>query len=164
MKNKKEISNFFVIYIVGGQFMGEINGIDNEFEFVKYLNGKKIKQLNPMFRELIDYLYPNVNENSVIKSWRNHISQKTDVFIRVNGIMKGISIKKGSRNSVHIDRISDFIKFLLDNNVSKDIVNNYLLYHFADGTGKRIGPCSCNGRYAFQLYRSSVQSDRSAST
>lgn len=120
--------------------MTKINGIDNEYEFVKYLNDRKIYELNPMFRGLIDYLYPNVNENSIIKSWRNHISQKTDVFIRVNGIMKGISIKKGSRNSVRIDRISDFIKFLLDNNVSKDIVNNYLLYHFADGTinGKGI--------------------------
>lgn len=114
--------------------MEGINGVDNEFEFVKYLNGKKVKDLNPMVKELIDYLFPNVNENSIIKSWRNHISQKTDVFIRINGTMKGISIKKGSRNSVHVDRISDFVKFLFENGINKKIVNDYLKYHFADGT------------------------------
>lgn len=114
--------------------MEKINGIDNEFEFVKYLNGKKVRDLNPMFKELIGYLFPDVNENFIIKSWRNHFSQKTDVFIRINGKMKGISIKKGSRNSVHVDRISDFVKFLFENGINKKIVNDYLKYHFADGT------------------------------
>lgn len=32
--------------------MEEINGFENEFEFVKYLNGKKVGELNPMFRNL----------------------------------------------------------------------------------------------------------------
>ena len=27
--------------------MYNINGFDNEYEFVKYLNGKKISELNP---------------------------------------------------------------------------------------------------------------------
>lgn len=114
--------------------MSNITGVDNEFEFVKYLNGKKISELNPLFRDLIDKLYPLELETSIIKSWRNHYNQKTDVFIRINGVMKGISIKKGMKNSVHVERITDFIDFLKFNNVPREIILEYLKYHYADGT------------------------------
>lgn len=112
----------------------EINGYENEYEFVKYLNGRKIKELHPLIRKVIDYLYPKNNEETIIKCWKNHTRQKTDIFIKVNGIMKEIGIKKGSRNSVHVERISDFIHFLIENKVSREGVIEYLKYHYADGT------------------------------
>ena len=56
--------------------MNSINGFDNEFDFVKYLNNKKIKELNPVFRELVDKLFGFKNENYIIKCWRNHYSKK----------------------------------------------------------------------------------------
>lgn len=114
--------------------MSEINGFDNEYEFVKYLNDKKINELSPMYSDLIDYLFPEQNKNFLIKCWRNHYKQKSDIFIKVNGIMKGVSIKKGAKNSMHVERLSDFTKFLEENNVDKTIIKEYLLYHFADGT------------------------------
>jgi len=114
--------------------MSKINGIDNEYKFVEYLNGKKISELNPVFKDLISELYPYEKETEVIKSWRNHYKQKTDIFIKINGIMKGISIKKGMKNSFHVERISDFINFLIANNISKEIVVEYLKYHYADGS------------------------------
>ena len=43
---------------------------------------KKISELNPMFRDLIDELYPLEKEDSIIKSWRNHYNQKSDIFIK----------------------------------------------------------------------------------
>ena len=74
-----------------------------------------------------------------------HYPQKTDIFIRINGVMKGISIKKGMKNSVHVERITDFIHFLIDNKVDKEIVIQYLKYHYADGsingTGKKRLSC-----------------------
>lgn len=125
--------------------MHEVTGIDNEFEFVKYFNGKKISELNPKFRELVDKLYPFEKEKSIIKSWRNHYPQKTDIFIRINGVMKGISIKKGIKNSIHVERITGFIHFLIDNKIEEDIVIEYLKYHYADGsingTGKNRLSC-----------------------
>lgn len=114
--------------------MSNISGSDNEFEFVKYLNGKKISELNPMFRDLIDELYPLVQEDSIIKSWRNHYNQKSDIFIKINGKMKGISIKKGIKNSIHVEGISNFIHFLIENKVDREIVLEYLKYHYADGS------------------------------
>lgn len=114
--------------------MSNINGFDNEFEFVKYLNNKKIEELNPMFKGLIDELFPYECETSVIKCWRNHYKQKSDIFIKVNGVMKGISIKKGIKNSIHVERISDFIHFLIENKIDRNIVIEYLKYHYADGS------------------------------
>lgn len=48
--------------------------------------------------------------------------------------MKGISIKMGSRNSVHAERITDFVHFLIENKVSRETVIEYLKYHYADGS------------------------------
>lgn len=114
--------------------MSTINGFNNEYEFVKYLNGKRIYELNPIFRDLIDKLFPFEDAASLIKCWRNHYKQKTDIFIKINGIMKGISIKKGIKNSIHTERISDFIHFLIENKIDKEIVIEYLKYHYADGS------------------------------
>ncbi len=92
--------------------MSEINGLDNEFAFVLELNNKTIKELNPLCRDLIEAIFPNENENSIIKCWRNHLKQKSDILIKINNKIKGISIKKGIKNSVHVEPISQFISFL----------------------------------------------------
>ena len=114
--------------------MYKINGYSNEYRFVKYLNGKRIGQLNPMFRFLIIKLFPNYNEKMIIKCWKNKELQKSDIFVEVNGIVKGISIKMGMKNSVHLEPISEFIHFLIENRVDREVVINYLRYHYADGS------------------------------
>ena len=116
-----------------------MQGIQNEFDFVLYLNGKKIKELNPIMKDLVIDLYGNINEDSMIKCWRNHYRQKSDIFIKINDIMKGISIKEGNKNSVHVEPISSFIHFLIENNVPKNIIEEYLRYHYADGTTNGSG-------------------------
>lgn len=119
--------------------MSDITGKNNEYKFVQYLNGKTIQELNPMFYALIKKLYPTELETSRIKCWLNHLNQKSDIFIKINGIMKGISIKKGMKNSVHVERISDFIHFLIENKLSREAVIEYLKYHYADGTTNGTG-------------------------
>jgi len=134
--------------------MTNINGINNEYEFVKYLNDKKISELNPMFRELIDELFHNESTNSIIKSWKNHYKEKTDIFIKINGLTKRISIKKGNKNSVHVERISDFIHFLIENKVDKEIIMEYLKYHYADGSTNGKG----HTRVSVEEYKKENQS------
>lgn len=114
--------------------MNEISGFDNEFAFVLELNNKAIKELNPLFRDLIETIFPNENENSIIKCWRNHLKQKSDILIKINNKIEGVSIKKGIKNSVHVEPISKFIHFLISNNISRDNIIEYLKFHYADGT------------------------------
>lgn len=114
--------------------MSDISGLDNEKEFVHYLNGKIVSKLNPMFREFIDDVFNFPRDNLVIKCINNKYKQKADIFIKIGDIIKGISIKKGIKNSVHVERITDFINFLIENNVDRDNVIEYLKYHYADGS------------------------------
>lgn len=129
--------------------MSDISGLNNEFEFVKQLNGKKISELTPLLKDLIEKIFPFENENSIIKSWKNHYPQKTDIFIKINNTMKGLSIKKGNKNSVHVERISDFIHFLIENKVEKEIIIEYLKYHYADGSTNGSG----NKRLSSEEYK-----------
>ena len=45
-----------------------INGFQNEIIIAKYLNNKKVKEVNPIFKDLITKLYRNIDEESIIKS------------------------------------------------------------------------------------------------
>lgn len=116
-----------------------LNGYQNEFAFVMALNNKTKKELNPLLQDLIYFLFGNIPEDAVIKSWRNKEKQKEDILIKVNGMLKGISIKMGSRNSVHVESIKSFVNFLKEMNVSKENIDIFLNYQYAvDENNKKI--------------------------
>lgn len=115
-------------------FNKNISGFENEREFYEYLNRKKVKELNPIFRDLFETLYGNLTGEEIIRATINYTRQKSDLYIKIKGITKGISVKKGVKNSVHIEKIEEFIKFLENNNIPQEIVEEVLKYHYADGT------------------------------
>ena len=115
-------------------FNKNISGVGNEIEFVQFLNMKRVWQLNPMFLSFLEDLFGRLKENDIIYCWKNDKPEKSDIFLKVQGVTKGVSIKRGIKNSVHVERISDFIHFLIKNNIQKDIIEKYLRYHYADGT------------------------------
>lgn len=119
--------------------MSTIDGFQNEYEFVKYFNHTLVKNLDPVSRSLIDYLFPDNNEDDEIKCWRNHYAQKSDIFLKIKNKMQGVSIKKGIKNSVHVEPISEFIHFLITNNIDRKYINFYLKFHYADGTTNGSG-------------------------
>lgn len=112
----------------------KINGIENEIQFINYFNKKRIKELSPMHYSFLKDLFQDIEDNDIIKCRKNNKPQKYDIFICINDKIKRISIKKGIKNSVHVERISDFIHFLIDNKINKNIIIEYLKYHYADGT------------------------------
>ena len=116
-----------------------INGIENEFEFVKILNNKKVEELDINTYEMITTIFNDISNKEIIKAWRNHYKQKSDVMIKIGKVIKGISIKKGSRNSVHVEPISTFVDFLKENDIPLKVINKYLKYHYGDGTIKGNG-------------------------
>ncbi len=93
-------------------FNKDISGINNEIEFVNYLNNKKIFELNPMFYSFIKDLFIDLNNEYIITC---------------------------IKNSVHVERISDFVHFLIENNIDREIIIEYLKYQYADGTTNGTG-------------------------
>ena len=123
--------------------MEEINGYENEYEFVKVFNKKCVAELDPISKELIDSIFNYKNDKSIITCWRNHYLQKADILIKLENHVKGISIKKGIKNSVHSENIHYFVEFMKENSISSDIIKEYLRFHYGDGT--------TNGKGKFRL-------------
>ena len=133
------------MYSLDGDLMN--TGIQNEFDFVLALNCKKIKDLNPMLLELIYEMFGDVKSNEIIKAWRNHFNQKTDILIKIGEKVKRISIKMGSRNSVHEESLITFVAFLRENKIPEKIIRKYLLFHYGDGTINGTGVVRNNSMF-----------------
>lgn len=116
------------------KFNKNISGYENEDEFARYLNGKRVGEVNPIFHELLNKLYINLSEDDYIKCWVNMAKRKADIYIKINNYVRGISIKKGVKNSVHLEHIDDFVHLLRTIGINENIINEFLKYHYADGT------------------------------
>lgn len=116
------------------------HGFSNESNIVNYLNGKKIKDLNQNMKNFINWLFNNVNENTSINSGLiqrpigERKNPKPDIWIRINGITKNISIKEGSGNSVHQEPLLEFCEYLKNLDIPTNVINDLKLYHFGDDT------------------------------
>lgn len=115
-------------------FNKNISGYKNENEFDYELNHKYFKELNPMFSSFIKTLFPSIKESYMIKVSGNYEKQKADIFIEVNNVKKGISIKKGIKNSVYVEPLKMFINFLRQLGIKEDILERIKYYHYADDT------------------------------
>lgn len=113
------------------------NGYDNEFEFINSLNKKKFKELNILMQEVLEALFINIEDEDVIIAYKYGKYAKTDIVIKINEIEKGISIKYGSRNSVHLEPIEKFIQYLKKFNFQE--TDKLLRYLYSDGTNNNTG-------------------------
>ena len=115
-------------------FYYKSQGIYKEEEYVAYLNGKRVKEVNSRFQKCFKDLFEDTDEDDIISAWKNDIPQKTDFFVKINKEIKKVSLKTGAKNSVHVIAISKFTRFLNENGVPQRQIIEYLKYHFADGT------------------------------
>ena len=68
----------------GGEIMPfnkSISGFENEREFYEYLNRKKVKEVNPIFRDLFETLYGSLMGEEVVYVTINYTKQKSDIYI-----------------------------------------------------------------------------------
>lgn len=114
-----------------------VDGYQNEYEFIKYLNKKKFKEVNILMQEFLKALFFNIKEEDVIIAYKYGKYAKVDMVIKVNNVSKGISIKCGGKNSVHVEKIDKFIEHLEKYNFKyKDELLRYL---YSDGTNNNSG-------------------------
>lgn len=136
-------------------FNKNISGYKNEDEFVQYLNKKKVCQVNPMFYDFLESIFGKIHDDDIIWAWKNDQLEKADIFIKINNIIKRISIKKGVKNSVHAEPISMFLKFLTNNGFDQKTIVNILKYHYADGTTDGTGA----ERFSVAQYKEKYQDE-----
>lgn len=115
------------------------SGFRNEYELIKYLNNQKIKNLNNNMKDFIIFLFGNIDEEHFIQAISGKKGQKPDMIISIDNKIKRISIKKGTGNSVHQEKIDMFVEFLISINIPKEIINKLLKFHWGDGTANGTG-------------------------
>lgn len=115
------------------------SGFENEDELIEYLNSKKIKDLNSNMKDFIFFIFGNIDEENIIQATSGKSGQKPDMIITINNVIKRISIKKGTGNSVHQEKVDVFVEFLESINISNETINKLLKFHWGDGTSDGAG-------------------------
>ncbi len=115
------------------------NGYKNECDFARTINRKKFCNLNDHMKKFIVFVFNDVNDSDVLECKRYRSQDKADVYIKLNGKIKNVSIKSGTRVSVHAERVDSFVSFLRKNKISENIIKFLLIYHFGDFTTNGTG-------------------------
>ena len=114
-------------------------GFQNEYDFVEYFNNKYLYELNDNSQTFLKELFGDViDNNEKIKSWKNKMMQKTDIFIKYKNYIKNISLKCGNINSMHGESIEDFKRYLEKLKIPYNTIEKYVSYHYGyarDGDG-----------------------------
>lgn len=118
------------------------NGYKNELEFVELFNNKYISDLDNNSKLFLEDLFETkIDNNEIIKSWKNRMNQKTDIFIKYKNYIKNISLKCRNSNSVHCEQIQEFKRYLEKLNIPYKTIDKYVSYHYGykrDNNGNLI--------------------------
>lgn len=116
------------------------HGFANEIAIAQYLNGKAYHELNENFREFIRFISEDnsikIRSSTIITAWAvSDTKIKQDVVISFEGMHFYVSMKMGSGNSVHQQRIEEFLSYLRANySVDQSVLDDFRLFVWADGT------------------------------
>lgn len=117
-----------------------LHGNKNEELIVKYLDEKNYKDLNINMKNFIKFISEDskteLTNNSKIKAYYVKDGKvKQDIIIEFSERKFFISIKMGKGNSVHQEKIDDFINFLDENFVvNNELKNAFRLAIWVDGS------------------------------
>lgn len=113
-------------------------GFQNEVDFKDIIDKKKLYQLPTDIKEMLLYIFGNVDDKSYVQCWLSKYYEKADIKVKINGVVKGISIKSGGFSSIHQEHISKFYPFLLKIGVDDNVINKFNNYINGIVKGKRV--------------------------
>jgi len=116
------------------------NGFENEYDFVELFNQKYLRDFDNNSKMFLKELFGDyIDNDEKIKSWKNKVLQKADIFIKYKNQIKSISIKSGNDNSIHHEVIEDFRGYLEKLGIPFKVIDYYSSYHYGyrrDENGK----------------------------
>ena len=139
------------------------DGFVNEQELRDYINSRKFVNYNCNIQNFLKFTFGIIgNPDSDFIAEKCPGGQvKPDMIVSYKGQKKYISIKKGSGNSVHQEKIDVFFPF-----ISNMLGNTYLDYlkkfHYGDGTlddtgDKRYSAAECQTLYAREISQLNIK-------
>lgn len=118
------------------------HGFTNEYLIVEALNEKKVKDLNSNLKKFVkDISFDNkisISDETIVKAGiETNNKLKQDIYIYLSGIKFAISLKMGTGNSVHQEKIEEFIDWLnkvLGVQLTDIIKDDFRFFIWADGS------------------------------
>ncbi|MDR0911986.1 MAG: hypothetical protein LBM96_05205 [Methanobrevibacter sp.] len=112
------------------------DGFENEHQIVNYLNKRKFKDLNQNMTKLLNVMFKSkINNADTVYACKITGVEKSDICIKINDERHFVSVKKGSGNSIHQEKLEVFIDFLKkEYNLDKNTANSLRFYIWGDGT------------------------------
>lgn len=134
-------------------------GYQNEYDFVLLFNDKYFSELDSNSQNFLKELFKEaIGNEEKIKSWKNRINQKTDIFIKYKNHIKNISLKCGNSNSMHHEAIEDFRRYLEHFQIPYKTIDKYASYHYGYARDKD-GKIDFSKRLSSEEYKKDYQSE-----
>lgn len=132
-------------------------GYQNEIDFINEINNKKVKELNPLLYDLVKTLYPTIKDNEVITAKKYGRYAKTDIVITIRNKNKGLSIKMGYKNSVHVEHLNTFKRYLERKGITKNTIDKLYRYIYSDGTNNNTGEVRLSNAEYIEKYEEDIK-------
>ncbi|MBQ9484982.1 hypothetical protein IJU85_02670 [Candidatus Saccharibacteria bacterium] len=132
------------------------DGFINEDLLRDYINRNSYGDYNPNIKAFLQFLFgSSFDETKGFTADKKAGQMKPDLCISHNGIKKYVSIKKGSGNSVHQEKIDVFFPFF-ESVLGPQSLKDLKYFHYGDDTTNDSGPIrysaqECKTRYARQI-------------
>ncbi|WP_409199313.1 hypothetical protein [Methanobrevibacter sp. DSM 116169] len=120
------------------------DGNNNEKLLISNIHDKKFSSLNNNLQNFVENVFKyKPQDTTKIECFKKAGFNKSDLIIKINEQEYGISVKKGSGNSVHQEKVNDFITFLKDNyDIPNQLSEDILFFIWGDGTLNGSGKVS----------------------
>lgn len=132
------------------------DGFLNEEQLCAYINDNSYLSCNNNIKSFLKFLFGNaLMETKSFHAIKIKDREKPDLCIQHNGIKKYISIKKGTGNSVHQEKIDVFFPYI-EKLIGTKQINNLKLFHYGDDTTNdsgivRYSASECKLRYINEI-------------
>lgn len=132
------------------------DGFINEEELRLYINSNNHESYNKNIQKFLRFVFGDAfSISKPFEAEKKAGQAKPDLCIKHNGKSKYISIKKGSGNSVHQEKIDIFFPYI-ENLINTNALNNLKKFHYGDDTtndtGKiRYSAAECKTRYTNEI-------------
>jgi len=115
---------------------GQNGGSKWEEYIIEQIHGKNFNELDGKFQNLLMIIGISNQNNGIIQAVKpKGAREKTDIIISDNTENSiNISVKSGSGNHIHQEKIYEFCDFIRSNGFSEKEINEFLYFHWCDGT------------------------------
>lgn len=132
------------------------DGFINEKELRLYINSNNYATYNKNMQKFLRFVFgDSFSASKPFEAEPKGGLVKPDLCIKHNGVTKYISIKKGSGNSVHQEKISVFFPYI-EKLLGSNALNNLKKFHYGDDTTDdtgeiRYSAAECKRRYSEEV-------------